>query len=170
MIFSPFQHGFLSGKSCVTQLLEFLDNLTEALDQGDGVDIIYLDFSKAFDKLQHRRLMKKIWGYGTRGKVYKWIKEFLANRSQQVVVDGQSSSTKPVTSGVPQGSVLGPILFVIYINDLPDVIQCCIRLFADDSKIYCRVSRIEHVEILQSCLNKAVTWADIWEMFFNLLK
>ena len=168
--FSPFQHGFVSGKSCVTQLLEFLDNLTEALDQGDDVDIIYLDFSKAFDKLQHRRLMKKLWGYGIRGKVYKWIKEFLANRTQQVVVDGQSSSTKPVTSGVPQGSVLGPILFVIYINDLPDVIQCCIRLFADDSKIYWRVSRIEHVEILQSCLNKAVTWADIWEMFFNLLK
>ena len=150
MIFSPFQHGFVSGKSCVTQLLEFLDNLTEALDQGDDVDIIYLDFSKAFDKLQNRRLMKKLRGYGIRGKVYKWIKEFLANRSQQVVVDGQSSSTKPVTSGVPQGSVLGPTLFVIYINDLPDVIQCCIRLFADNSKICWRVSRIEHVEILQS--------------------
>ena len=90
-----------------------------------------------------------------------------ANISQQVVVDGQSSSTKPVTSGAPQGSVMGPILFVIYINYLPDVIQCCIRLFADDSKIYWRISRIEHVEILQSCLNKAVTWADIWEMFLT---
>ena len=77
MIFSPLQHGFVSGKSCVTrQLLEFLDNLTEALDHSDDVDIIYLDFSKAFDKLQHRRLMKKLWGYGIRGNVYKWIKEF----------------------------------------------------------------------------------------------
>ena len=168
--FSPYQHGFISGKSCVTQLLEYLEDLTEALDQGEDVDIIYLDFSKAFDKLPHRKLMKKIWGYGIRGKMYKWIKDFLTNRSQKVVVEGQASSPKPVTSGVPQGSVLGPILFVIYINDLPEVIQCCIRLFADDSKIYRRVSRAEHIEMLQSCLNRAVTWADIWEMFFNLLK
>ena len=111
--------------------------------------------------------MKKLWGYGIRGKVYKWSKEFLANRFQKVVVDGQSSRTKQVTSGVPQCSVLGPILFVIYINDLPDVIQYCIRLFSDDSKIYWRVSRIEHAGVLQSCLNKAVTWAEIWEMFFQ---
>ena len=109
-------------------------------------------------------------GYGIRGKIYKWVKEFLTNRSQKVVVDGQSSCTKPVASCVPQGSVLGPILFVIYINDLPDVIQCFIKLFADDSKLYRRVSNMEHVEILQSCLNRAVTWADIWEMFFNLIK
>ena len=168
--FNPYQHGFISGKSCVTQLLEYLEDLTEALDQGEDVDIIYLDFSKAFDKLLHRKLMKKIWGYGIRGKMYKWINDFLTNRSQKVVVEDQASSSKPVTSGVPQGSVLGPILFVIYINDLPEVIQCCIRLFADDSKIYRRVSRAEHIEMLQSCLNRAVTWADIWEMFFNLLK
>ena len=94
----------------------------------------------------------------------------MTNRTQKVVVDGKKSGSKPVTSGVPQGSVLGPILFVIYINDLPDVIQCFIKLFADDSKLYRRVSKIEHVEILQSCLNRAVTWADIWEMFFNLIK
>ena len=168
--FSPFQHGFVSGKSCVTQLLEFLDNIKEALDQGDDIDIIYVDFSKAFDKIPHRKLMKKLWGYGIRGKIYKWVKEFLTNRTQKVVVDGKKSGSKPVTSGVPQGSVLGPILFVIYINDLPDVIQCFIKLFADDSKLYRRVSKIEHVEILQSCLNRAVTWADIWEMFFNLIK
>ena len=85
----------------------------------------------------------------------------MTNRSQKGVVDGQSSSTKPVTSGVPQGSVLGPILFVMYINDLPDVIQCFIKLFVDDSKLYRRVSKMDHVEILQSCLNRAVTWADI---------
>ena len=168
--FSPFQYGFVSGKSCVTQLLEFLDDITESLDQGGDIDIIYLDFSKAFDKIPHKKLMKKTIGYGIRGKIYKWVKEFLTNRSQKVVVDGQSSSTKPVTSDVPQGSVLGPILFVIYINDLPEVIQCFIKLFADDSKLYRRVSKMEHVEILQSCLNRAVTWADIWEMLFNLIK
>ena len=170
VFFSPFQHGFVSGKSCVTQLLEFLDNITEALDQGDDIDIIYVDFSKSFDKIPHRKLMKKLWGYGIRGKIYKWVKEFLTNRTQKVVVDGKISGSKPVTSGVPQGSVLGPILFVIYINDLPDVIQCFIKLFADDSKLYRRVSKIEHVEILQSCLNRAVTWAKIWEMSFNLIK
>ena len=75
--FSPFQHGFISGKSCVTQLLECVEDLTEALDQGEDVDIICLDFSKAFDKLPHRKLMKKNWGYGIRGKMYKWIEEFL---------------------------------------------------------------------------------------------
>ena len=125
-LFSPFQYGFVSGKSCVTHLLEFLDDITGSLDQGDDIDIIYLDFSKAFDKIPHKKLMKKLWGYGIRGKIYKWVKEVLTNRSQKVVVDGQSSSTKPVTSGVPQGSVIGPILFVVYINDLPDVIQCFI--------------------------------------------
>ena len=109
-------------------------------------------------------------GYGIRGKIYKWDKEFLTNRSQKVVVDGQFSSTKSVTSDVPQGSVLGPILFGIYINDLPDVKQCSIKLFADDSNLYRRVSKMEHVEILQSCLNRAVTWTDIWEMFIQLHK
>ena len=119
------------------------------------------------DKKWRPDIMKKLWGYGIRGKIYKWVNEFLTNRTQKVVVDGKKSDSKPVTSGVPQGSVLGPILFVIYINDLPDVIQCFIKLFADDSKLYRRVSKIEHVEILQSCLNRTVTWADIWEMFLT---
>ena len=83
IFFSPFQHGVISGKSCVIQLLEFLDEITEALYQGEDVDIIYLDFSKAFDKLPHKRLMKRLWGYGIRGKTYKWIKAFLNNRSQK---------------------------------------------------------------------------------------
>ncbi|MEW8548552.1 MAG: reverse transcriptase domain-containing protein [Candidatus Thiodiazotropha sp.] len=168
--FSPFQHGFISGKSCVTQLLEFLDEITEALDQGEDIDIIYLDFSKAFDKVPHKRLMKKLWGYGIRGKIHKWIQEFLNCRTQRVVVNGKFSSSEQVTSGIPQGSVLGPILFVIFINDLPDAIQCCIKLFADDSKIYRRVTNNDHVQSLQASLNSAILWAERWNMFFNLKK
>ena len=106
--FSPFQHGFIPGKSCVTQLLETLDEITDAIEQGYDVDIIYLDFCKAFDKFPHRRLMKKLWAYGIRGKVYKWIKEFLSNRIQSVVVNGCYSDFEKVTLEIPQGSVLGP--------------------------------------------------------------
>ena len=142
--FSSFQHGFIPGKSCVTQLLETLDEITDAIEQGYDVDIIYLDFCKAFDKIPHQRLMKKIWAYGIRGKVYKWIEEFLKNRIQRVVVNGSFSSYKKVTSGIPQGSVLGPILFVIFINDLPEVIQTAVRLYADDSKLLGRVKSVEH--------------------------
>ena len=117
----------------MTQLLETLDEITDAIEQGYDVDIIYRDFCKAFDKIPHQRLMKKNWAYGIRGKVYKWIEEFLKNRIQRVVVNGSFSSYKKVASGIPQGSVLGPILFVIFINDLPEVIQTAVRLYAGDS-------------------------------------
>ena len=92
--FSPFQHGFIPGKSCVTQLLETLDEITDAIEQGYNVNIIYLDFCKAFDKIPHRRLMKKLWAYGIRGKVYKCIKEFLSNRIQRVVVNGATQTLR----------------------------------------------------------------------------
>ena len=121
-LFSAAQHGFVTGKSCSTQLLELMEELIEALDSNEDVDIIYLDFAKAIDKVPHKRLLKKLWGYGIRGKVNSWIKEFLTDRSQKVVIEGKSSDSANISSGIPQGSALGPILFLIFINDLPDVI------------------------------------------------
>ena len=169
-LFSPYQHGFIPGKSCITQLLETLEEITDAMDQGYDVDIIYVDYTKAFDKIPHKRLLKKLWGYGIRGKIYSWIKDFLKNRTQRVVVNGCFSSYERVTSGIPQGSVLGPILFVIYINDLPDVIQVMMRMYADDSKILRRLNTPDHVNQVQVSVNQSVIWASIWQMFYHYKK
>ena len=169
-LFSCSQHGFLAGRSCTTQLLEFLEDVTTALDNGEDVDVIYLDFCKAFDKVPHKRLLRKLWGYGIRGNVYAWIQDFLSDRKQHVRINGNLSDPVKVTSGVPQGSVLGPILFLIYINDLPEVISTIMKLFADDAKIYKSISTIQHIELLQLSVDEAVAWAGTWEMFFNLKK
>ena len=158
-LFSKAQHGFMTGRSCSTQLLELMEELTETLDSNGDVDIIYLDFKKAFDKVPHKRLLKKLWGYGIRGKVHSWIKEFLKNRSQKVVINGKCSFSAKVTSGIPQGSVLGPILFLIYINDLPEVITACMKLFADDAKLFGRVNSLVQASTVQTSLDNAVDWA-----------
>ena len=134
--FSKFQHGFRSGFSCVTQLLEAIDDWTKFLDNGKQVDMIYFDFKKAFDTVPHKRLAGKLHSYGIRGNILNWLENFLHKRKQRVILDGQTSEWTDVTSGIPQGSVLGPILFLIYINDFPDIVQSFIKLFADDTKIY----------------------------------
>ena len=158
-LFSTPQHGFIKGRSCSTQLLELMEELTETLDSSEDIDIIYLDFWKAFDKVPHKRLLKKLWGYGIQGKVHSWIKEFLTGRSQKVKIEGKSSKAAKVTSGIPQGSVLGPILFLIFINDLPDVIVSCMKLFADDAKIFGRVNSVMQATAVQNSLDNAVDWA-----------
>ena len=160
-LFSNAQHGFITRKSCVTQLLEFLEDITQAIDNGEYVDVVYLDFCKAFDKVPHKRLLKKLHGYGIRGKIYNWVKEFLSGREQSVFVNGANSSWKDVTSGIPQGSILGPVLFLVFINDMPDVIVVLIKLFAEDAKIYAVVSNQADNDKVQHSLNRAVNWADI---------
>ena len=101
-LFNKSQHGFVSSRSCTTQLLEFMEEATQALDRGEDVDVIYLDFAKAFDKVPHKRLLKKLTGYGIKGKVYNWIKEFLSNRKQRVVINGIQSEWRKVTSRIPK--------------------------------------------------------------------
>jgi len=135
--FSKNQHGFLRRKSTVTQLLETLNDWTKALDDGQVIDVQYIDWAKAFDTISHQILISKLRRYGVVGLLLDWIKAFLKNRKQRVIIDGCSSSEGEVTSSVPQGSVLAPTLFLIFINDLESVISHSkIKLFADDSKYY----------------------------------
>jgi hypothetical protein len=127
------QYGFRSKRSCCTQLLEVINDWTEAMDSGKPMDAVYLDYRKAFDSVPHERLLNKLSAYGIRGKVLGWIRNFLTNRKQRVAINGQKSAEVIVTSGIPQGSVLGPTLFLVYVNDLPEVILSILKLFADDT-------------------------------------
>ena len=166
-LLSKKQFGFVSGRSTVTQLLNYLDACAEVIADGGVVDSIYFDFSKAFDTVPHKRLSMKMKAYGIEGKLLKWIEEFLTGRQQVVRVNGEISQSKPVISGIPQGSVLGPLLFILYINDLPDTIQSNILLFADDTKIFNKVSSFEDAAKLQNDIHALNEWSDKWLLRFN---
>jgi len=129
------QHGFVSGRSCLTNLLEVLEAWTRILDSGYGVDVIYLNYKKAFDTVPHRRLLLKLSMFGIDDSTLQWIMSFLEDRQVRVLIRGTCSHWVEVLSGVPQGSVLGPLLFLIYVNDLPEWIKTNIEMFADDTKL-----------------------------------
>ena len=131
------------------------------------VDLILLDFSKAFDKVSHEKLLFKMHNYGVRGQTLKWIKSFLDNRSQSVILNGTGSDAIPVPSGVPQGSVLGPLLFLAYINDLPENVKSKVRLFADDTAIYLSLTSVNQSITLQNDLKSLEIWENKWDMEFN---
>lgn len=168
--FFPKQHGFRAGFSCETQLFEFTTDLHLSLDSLFQTDAIYLDFSKAFDRVPHQRLICKLACLSLDPLVFSWIRCFLTNRSQFTVIANHVSATTVVISGVPQGSVLAPLLFLIFINDLPSGISSSVRLFADDCVIYRRISDNTDQELLQDDLNKIQKWCSDWLMQLNISK
>ena len=163
-LYSTCQHGFRKKRSCTSQLLEVMEDFTGFLEGKQNFDVIYLDFRKAFDSVPHERLLLKLEAYGITGGILKWIRSFLEGRTQKVRIGNESSSTSRVTSGIPQGSILGPILFTIFINDLPEAINSICKIFADDTKIYntCK----NHVTIQQD-LTSLQIWSNKWQLYFN---
>ena len=162
------QYGFRPGRSCELQLLRILNDWTRCLDNKIPVDILYRDYQKAFDKVPHQRLISKLQTHSIDGNVLSWIYNFLRNRTQRVCVRGTYSNVSPVISGVPQGSVLSPILFIVYINDLSDHIRSSLWTFAEDTKIYCPIlSDVDHT-MLQNDLNYFMQWNKTWQGSLNI--
>ena len=162
------QHGFRKNRSCETQLVTTIHDIATHLNSGNQVDVLFLDFSKAFDKVPHKRLLHKLNYYGICSPYLEWIEQFLTDRTQQVVVENKFSALTPVISGVPQGSVLHPLLFLLFINDLPISIDSPVKLYADDVLMYRSINDISDHQILQDDLNQLVHWSTIWLMPFNL--
>ena len=164
------QHGFRQSRSCETQLIITINDFAESLNRNEQTNVIFLDFSKAFDKASHQHLFHKLHHYGIRGDLLTWIKSFVSNTVQQVVVDGQQSNLTSMTSGVPQGTVLAPLLFLCFINDLPNGIMSKIKLYVDDVLLYNTIHSQEDCHNLQQDLNLLEEWATKWKMSFNLQK
>ena len=162
---TPVQHGFRSIRSCESQLLITTDEFIQNFENQTQTDVVVLDFSKAFDVVPHQRLLHKLYHYRIRGTTLNWIQNFLTNRTQKVVVDGISSESAHVRSGVPQGTVLGPLLFLTYINDLAPFH----RLLAGSSlcPLYRPIKCRADLEQLQRDLSALQDWADRWGMCFN---
>ena len=165
------QHGFRGKLSCETQLIQPTDDIAHTLDRRKQADLQILDFSKAFDKVPHRRLAHKLDWYGVRNKSLAWITAFLKDRTQRVLLDGETSTPRPVTSGVPQGTVLGPVLFLAYISDLHESItDSNVRLFADDCVLYRDITDRNDTNLLQQDLDALGRWEAKWLMEFNVDK
>ena len=166
------QHGFQRQKNCTTQLIQVYHNILEALDKRNEIDIIYLDFTKAFDKVSHPLLLQKLGEFGFLGRLLMWLGSYLSGRKQRVVLEGQHSDWLDVFSGVPQGSILGPLLFSIFINDLPNQVASpsLMGLYADDSKMFRVIKNEAEVEQFQGDLSNVHDWSRRWRMQFNTKK
>jgi ribonuclease P/MRP protein subunit RPP40 len=139
-------------------------------DNGLSWDTVYLDFAKAFDSVPHERLIRKVESVGIRGKILEWIKDFLKDRKQRVVMGNSKSSWADITSGISQGSVFGPILFVIFINDLPSKINSYVKIFADDTNIFRALRSIRDISMSQEDISKLLLWSTAWQLPFNVAK
>ena len=152
------QYGFRSKRSTETQILTFtLDGINNLRDNGQ-TDVIIMHFAKAFHKVPHNKLLKKLEEYGVKGPFTRWIESFLSQREQWVVCEGEKLSWVPITSGVPHGSVVGPILFLVYSNNLPDGLKSIVRLFPDDTFVYMTLLSASNAETLQADLDLLVKW------------
>ena len=165
------QHGFRDKCSCETQLLALVQELASGVDSNKQTDMAILDFSKAFDKVSHSCLLYKLKSYGVDPLTHAWISDFQKDRSQAIVFNGESSSSLPVISGVPQGTVLDPILFLVYINNLSECIKYSkVWLFADDHILYMQIDSQSDCKKLQEDLDTLQHWKDMWLMSFNASK
>ena len=177
MLICSSQHGFLPGRSTLTNLLEYLETLTRLIDEGHQVDVLYLDFRKAFDVVPKERLLAKMESIGVRGKVQAWVREWLTGRTQRVVLNGKESGLGHVRSGVVQGSTLGPTLFLIYINDISsavrdgesalDMTSSILSMFADDTKWGRCVDTEENRHQFQDDIERLGEWSKTWQLHFN---
>ena len=164
------QYGFRSGRSLNLKLLKVIDDFTRAMDKHEIVDVIYLDFKKTFDSLPHKRLIGVLRQYGVTGRTLNWITDFLSGQKQRVVINDSRSSWQPVKSGIAQGSKLGPVLFLIYINTMPDKIASKIYLFADDAKLYRQIGDKLDVTRIHEDLQSLETWSGQSLLSFNIDK
>ena len=164
------QHGFTAGRSCTTKLLTTINYWTKALEEGHSVDVLYFNFAKAFDSVPHNCFIAKLQGLGVSGRLLTWLKNFLVNRKQKVVLNTCSSSWSSVKSSVPQGSVLGPVLFNIYVSDMPRNVDSILLQFADDVKMFRAIKTTQDFHCLQSDIDKLVAWCKLWQLNFNVSK
>jgi hypothetical protein len=169
---SQTNQNVLRGRSCVAQLLSVLHSIGRCLDKNVQTDVLYLDLAGAFDSVDHRILLKKLKSYGVAGQLHNWFADYLKDRSQRIVVDGVASQWAPVTSGVPQGSILGPMLFVVFISDLPDSItnKTTAALYADDTKLYRSIVSAADCGDQQQALNNLDIWSSVSNLKFNASK
>jgi hypothetical protein len=168
---APEQHGFVKRRSTVTNLAVYTNFIAKSLDQKTQIDAIYTDFSCAFDSVDHVLLLHKLKAYGITGNLHRMLESYLCNRSQTVTINAESSSTVRVTSGVPQGSILGPLLFVMFINDLPSCFKHSqALLYADDLKLFSPISSVSDCKLLQTDIDSLSNWCSVWKLKLNVPK
>ena len=161
-----FQSGFQENDSTINQLTYDLDKIYQYIDRGSDLIGVFLDFSKAFDKVWHKGLLFKLKKAGTSGNLHKWLESYISNRKQRVIIDGMTSDYQYLSAGVPQGSVLGPLLFIIYINDIADNLQSQTCVYADDTALFVPTFKNANqaVQTLNEELQKILDWCNLWKV------